>query len=534
MRRRAIPMAATALFLASCSGTSPAATTTVAGDAVPVTDVTVTTSTTEPSTVASSTSSTTRAGSSTTTEPTSTTTTASAATRFVPPDPFVSPMATAAGGGSGCSPGPGALPDGVWFGFVDGTTDTTIEFDLACFRSCDPGSGVRIGNENSNIRTVPVQSNAEVIAEERGGPGWRDAFEKWKDYEDVGLHTMVWIYINDGEVTHIVQPTVAEGCRFAAVAIDWAAQLPPASHVAFNELGLIATAPYGADQNLFYWHSASWQDADTLEGMAGYGWERSPVAASGSNVGIGAHIHRWNGASWSTASFESLGDDVYALGASGDRVLMSGVAGDGAVIHVLTWMGDGWGVETIRIGLRSDWQTWAAALSGDTFAVSDTGLDTAQGVGTVLIYDWDGTSWSLTATLRDEWDTGMWGSSLDLDAERLVVGADGSTPGPGSRGGVYLHTRTDDGWIPEIVGQGSEGFGFGTRIDGNTIITAAAHSDPTATFWIFTPSADGWEGTPISIDTPNDWVNGLDVHGDHIAVSTPEGLRIGTFRSTTG
>jgi hypothetical protein len=457
---------------------------------------------------------------------------------FVPPDPFVSPAPTAGGGGSGCSPGPGPLPDGVWFGFVDSVTDTTLDFDLACFQSCDPGSGVSIGNQNPSIRTVPVNDDAQVITEAAEGPDWKDSYENWTRIEEVGLHTMVWIYVSDGDVTHIVQPAVAEGCRFSTVTVEWVAQLPPAGSVAFNDLGLIAAAPHGSDQNMYYWRSSGWREADPLDGTGRSGWVGSAVAASGSSVGIGTRLHHWTGDSWSTEVFDAFGGDVQILDVSGDRVLMSGMAGDNAVAYVATRMGNGWDVETITIGQRSDWETWAGALSGNTFAVSDTGLHTAQGSGTVRIYDWEGTSWVLTATLRDQWDTGMWGSSLDLDDDRLLVGADGSTPGPGSRGGLYLYTRTDDAWTPQIVGQGSEGFGFGSRIDGDTIVTAAAHGDPAATFWAFTPSPDGWQGTPIRINTldadeTDDWVNGLDIHGDHIAVSTKSGIWIGTPRSTT-
>lgn len=533
-----VPLAAAALFIASCSATSPASTSTATAGSVPGADVTVPGSTTE-STVEGRGSSTTGADSSTATEETSSTTAAPVAAGFVPPDPFVSPAPTAGGGGSGCSPGPGPLPDGVWFGFVDDAADTTLDFDLACFQSCDPGSGVSIGNKNLSIRTVPVNDDALVITEAADGPDWHYSYEDWKWFEYVGLHTMVWIYVNGGNVTHIVEPAVAEGCRFSTIRVEWVAQLPPASRVAFNELGLIAAAPYGSDQNMFYWASSGWQETDPLDGAGRGGWVGAAVAAAESSVGIGAHLHHWIGDSWSTEVFDAFGSDVQILGVSEDRVLMSGLTGDDAVVHVATRNGNGWGVETITIGPRSGWETWAGALSGDTFAVSDTGLHTARGSGTVRIYDWDGSTWVLTATVRDQWDTGMWGSSLDLDDERVLVGADGSTPGPGSRGGLYLYIRMDDGWTPQIVGQGGEGFGFGARIDGDTIITAAAHGDPAATFWVFTPSADSWQGTPIRIDPPNadeigDWVDGLDIHGDQIAVSTQGAVWIGTLRSHTG
>ena len=48
-------------------------------------------------------------------------------------------------------------------------------------------------------------------------------------------------------------------------------------------------------------------------------------------------------------------------------------------------------------------------------------------------------------------------------------------------------------------------------------------------------SADGWNGTPILLDTSDagevdDWVYGLDVHGDDVAASIREGVWIGTLR----
>jgi hypothetical protein len=33
--------------------------------------------------------------------------------------------------GSGCVPGPGSLPDGAWFGWVNAASDASLEFDLA-------------------------------------------------------------------------------------------------------------------------------------------------------------------------------------------------------------------------------------------------------------------------------------------------------------------------------------------------------------------------------------------------------------------
>ena len=344
-----VPFTAVAFLFASCSGTSSTSTSTSTVEPVSGTDVTVPTSTTETSTVDSDGSSTTLPGSSTTMEETPTTTTAPMAAGFAPPDPFVSPTPTGGGGGSGCSPGPGPLPDGVWFGFIDDVTDTTLDFDLACFQSCDSGRGVSIGNLNLSIRTVPVNGGALVIGEAAEGPDWHDSYENWKWFEEVGLHTMVWIYVNDGVVTHIVQPAVAEGCRFSTIGVEWMAQLPPAGSVAFNELGLIAAAPYGSDRNTYYWGSSDWQETDSLDGTAPAGWVGSAVAASGSSVGIGTHFHHWTGNSWSSELFDAFGGEARILGVSRDQVLMSGIAGDDAVVHVATRIGNGWDVETITM-----------------------------------------------------------------------------------------------------------------------------------------------------------------------------------------
>ena len=456
---------------------------------------------------------------------------------YSPPTPFVSPKPTPQGGGSGCSPGPGPLPDGVWFGFVEGTSDSSIEFDLACFRSCPHGSeGVEIVNDNSRLRTTPVDSDAPVTYESTDGPDFEESFDRWVRYEDVGLHTQVWIYVNNRTVTSIVVPDVARGCRYSAAQVEWVTKLPPSGSLAFNDLGLMTTTPTDSNHNTFYWRSDDWASSDLLVGDAS-GVSHTGVVGSGATVGIGATVYWWTGAEWSTETFTALGDAPKVLGTSGDRVLMSDVIEDQAVVHVLTRSANGWDSETIDIGVsHDDWEPWAGTVSGSTFAISGLVRNpSAQGglyTNTVTIYDRVGSAWVGTATLRDgnRWDTGMWGSSLDLEGDRLVIGADGSTPGPGSPGGVYLYTRSGDTWTPQVVGEGGEGFGFQARIDGDTIVTAAAHGDGDATLWVFTSSSSGWQGTPIQVDTDDDWVYGIDILDSYVAVSTLDAVRIGSIK----
>ena len=469
----------------------------------------------------------------TTTDPpaTSTTTPASPA-GFVPPRPFVAPAPAPSGGGSGCSPGAGPLPDGVWFGFIDDMAPDSIDFDLACFVSCEVGEGFSIRNDNPTSRTVDVKPDALVVFANPDGDDWLESFDAFQSYEEAALHNDVWIYVNDGIVTHIANAAAGRGCRSSAVDVEWMAQHPMAIGVAFNDLGLIAVAGDPSGDNRFYWRSDNWTTSDWLARDTGW-----VAAASGDTVAFGASVHRWSGSSWVSEIFDALGEGVQVLDMSGDRVLMAGTSGDQAQVYVLTRFGDSWDVATIPIGQIDEWSTRAGTISGSTFAVADTGMDTTDGGrGTVHIYDFDGASWTRTATIPDPWHRndwgGNWGSSIDLEAGLLVVGADGATPGPGTSGAIYAYVRTSSGWEAELVGEGGEGFGVDVHTDGSTIVAGGAGSDPEATFWVFTAADPGWLGTPVPVPVDEEnvagpWALGVDVDDDLVAVATYAGLWIG-------
>lgn len=124
-----------------------------------------------------------------------------------------------------------------------------------------------------------------------------------------------------------------------------------------------------------------------------------------------------------------------------------------------------------------------------------TGLH-SDGQGKVLVFTWSGSEWALTAEFGSQWDTHMFGAFVDVDGSRLLVAADGSSPRPGGPGGLYLYTLTSSGWVPEVIAEDGEGFGFGASIYGDTIVAAAGHSDDGASLWVFARSTNGWDGTP--------------------------------------
>lgn len=143
---------------------------------------------------------------------------------LVPPDPLPGSDDAA---GSGCSPGEGPLPDGVWFGMAEEITSDGIRFDLACFFFGDAANeaaaedGVEeipvpndyyIRNQVGTLRLVPVPATAMVHTL---GTSIDDGFETitfstWGEQEDgflicPGESCLVWLYVNGGRVTEIVE-----------------------------------------------------------------------------------------------------------------------------------------------------------------------------------------------------------------------------------------------------------------------------------------------------------------------------------------
>lgn len=126
--------------------------------------------------------------------------------------------------GSGCTPDGAVLTDGEWFGYVEAASDSSLEFDLACWFSGaaaedaaaadgnpPPDNDYYIRNESNTLRTVPV-SGAAVVEElvNSGGPDLSVVvYDSWSaGWASLDYHPGVWLTIKDGEVVHIVEQYV--------------------------------------------------------------------------------------------------------------------------------------------------------------------------------------------------------------------------------------------------------------------------------------------------------------------------------------
>lgn len=209
------PMMALAVVLAmsltSCALTATGDTTQpLVDNTAPVATTTPTTGPAEPTTTQATTTTTVVEQTSTTAPATTTTTTR---------------VSNVAADGSGCTPGPGDLPDGRWFGLIDATTGDSIEFDLACWFSGDaadeaaaeddeeaPNNGYYVRNENPALRTVDVAADADVVWYPNAGDPASEEIVGFADWTTGmtarGIELGVWIEVSDGEITSIQEQWV--------------------------------------------------------------------------------------------------------------------------------------------------------------------------------------------------------------------------------------------------------------------------------------------------------------------------------------
>lgn len=165
-----------------------------------------------------------------TTPPTTTTTAPTTSTQPSTTTTTETPTTTATdtndlADGSGCQPGDGPLPDGVWFGIVTSRSEDSLEFDLACWFSGDaaiqasaedgeespPPNDYYVRNSNPETRVVPLGENLEVVFYPDGDPNNVDNidYDDWAGLVEVRGYVLgVWLKVEDAAITEIQEQWV--------------------------------------------------------------------------------------------------------------------------------------------------------------------------------------------------------------------------------------------------------------------------------------------------------------------------------------
>ncbi|MGZ8786406.1 MAG: hypothetical protein ACXW1Y_12695 [Acidimicrobiia bacterium] len=220
-----------AVSLVGCSDDGSGAAVTSAPPAT--TSATTTTTTVPPDTPTTT--------SSTTTEPTTTSTTTTPTTIEPPPtttETSLFEFSVASRGffpdplpgsdqahGSGCVVGGSELPDGMWFGFVEGITADAVTFDLACFWTGEAAVAAATADGEEEIFDFYIRNNntqTRTVARSPAGTAyWLDGagdltpqaipMNDWPVTSDTAYqdcpsrHCAGWLYINDGQVTELIE-----------------------------------------------------------------------------------------------------------------------------------------------------------------------------------------------------------------------------------------------------------------------------------------------------------------------------------------
>jgi len=148
--------------------------------------------------------------------------------------------------------------------------------------------------------------------------------------------------------------------------------------------------------------------------------------------------------------------------------------------------------------------SYSVDISSDTVVVSahveDTGGNAA---GAAYVFTRSGTSWSQQAKLQssDIEAVDIFGHSVAIDGDTIVVGSRNEDAGGSSAGALYVFTRSGTTWSQQAKllasdAQADDYLGFSVAIDGDTIVAGANKEDTGGTeagaAYVFTRSGTTW------------------------------------------
>jgi hypothetical protein len=212
-----------------------------------------------------------------------------------------------------------------------------------------------------------------------------------------------------------------------------------------------------------------------------------------------AYVYRFDGANWIqeaklTANDFAMGDLFgSAVSISGDVIVVGAVGDDDA--------GSNSGAAYVYRFNGTDWKQEAKLVASDAaegkdfgFSVSVSGEaavvgardDSHSGIGSgaVYVYQYNGTNWIETdkLTANDAASNDVFGDSVSLSGDVIVVGADSDDDAGLQSGSAYVFRFDGNHWIQEAKLLASDGaandhFGRTVSVDGNIIVIGSTFDD---------------------------------------------------------
>ncbi|MCB2156279.1 FG-GAP repeat protein [bacterium] len=198
----------------------------------------------------------------------------------------------------------------------------------------------------------------------------------------------------------------------------------------------------------------------------------------------------------------SISGDTMIVGAPGDLVWGSG--SNSAYVFVRS---DGEWTEQAKL-TASDEEAddnfgWSVSVSGDTAVVgANLDSDNCEDCGSAYVFVRTGTDWKEYAKLSasDAEPNDLFGTSVSISNQTIVVGAHGERDGDVRPGSAYVFSKTEGDWMEQAKlrssSDGTEGFVTAVSISGDAIVAGASGiDDPRAddsAVYVFGRSGDEW------------------------------------------
>lgn len=206
--------------------------------------------------------------------------------------------------------------------------------------------------------------------------------------------------------------------------------------------------------------------------------------------------------------------------------------------------------ELVADGLSDDQVGEAVAIDGDTAVVGAflTDVDETANVGAAYVYTRTDGGWQYRTTLlppAEDRDIGvLFGSSVAVDGDTVVVGAPGASTAESKPGAAYVFTRDGDTWAYQAklttdeVRRGGN-LGKAVAIDGDTVAVGApddhvGDNNVQGVVYAFERDGDTWSpGQRIVAAEGSSFANfgtSIAVDGDTVVIGSPNMTIGGQFR----